>query len=213
MRKAIDWESVERDFRAGIKSLRTMATEYGCAESAIRKKAKEKGWSRDLSAKIKQRADELVRKDEVRAKVRTDDEISERQQIEASSEVIAGAVIGQRRDIQRAIVVANQLWDQIEAEGNCPVEFRQIGDMLRKPNEYGEDKLNDLYMAAISLPQRVKSVKLLADALKVLVELQRKVLRIDEPAPPEDPLKKSTDEEIESRLAVLLGKVGAADAH
>lgn len=48
-----NWNTVEVDYRAGIKSLRVMATENGITEGAIRKRAKRDSWERDLAAKIK----------------------------------------------------------------------------------------------------------------------------------------------------------------
>ena len=51
-----DWEAIERDYRAGVLSLREIAAEHDLTEAAIRKRAKRDGWSRDLSAKIQARA-------------------------------------------------------------------------------------------------------------------------------------------------------------
>ena len=180
-RPKVDWESVGREYRIGGRSLRDIGAEFGCSEGAIRKKAKPEEWTRDLSAKINSRADELVRKSEVRKEVRTESAISEKEQIQASATMIADKVINQRADIQRARSIVQKLWDLVDTELNHPEAFAHIGDVLRSPDEFGQDKLNDMYRAAIGLPQQVKNVKLLADALKVLIDLERRVLRIDEP--------------------------------
>lgn len=190
-RKTVDWESVEREYRAGVRSLRDIASEFGCSEGAIRKKAKTEEWTRDLSAKINSRADELVRKAEVRKEVRNEATISEREQINASAQMLADKVINQREDVKRARSTVQRLWKLVDDE---------------------LDKLNDMYLSAIGLPQQVKNVKLLADALRVLVELERKVLRLDDAEPPPDPLTKYTDDEIESRLADFFRKAGTAGA-
>ena len=52
-KRVIDWESIEKEYRAGIRALRDIASEFGVAESAIRKRAGTEDWIRDLSAKIK----------------------------------------------------------------------------------------------------------------------------------------------------------------
>ena len=179
-KKIIDWEAVEREYRAGRRSLRDIASEFGCAESAIRKRAGKEDWSRDISAKVKQKAEELVRKTEVRSAVRTESAISEREQIQASAAMIADKVINQRADIQRARSIVQKLWLAVDAELDHPEEFSAIGEMLAAPDENGQDKLNDMYRAAIGLPQQIKNVKLLADAIKVLIELERRVLKIDD---------------------------------
>jgi uncharacterized protein YjcR len=67
-----DWEAIETAYRAGMMSLREIAAQHGISEGAIRKRAKRDDWSRDLAAKVKERADDLVRKAEVRKQVRTE---------------------------------------------------------------------------------------------------------------------------------------------
>lgn len=49
-KKDIDWESLEREYRAGIRSLRDIAEQFGCSEGAIRKKASRDSWVRDFSS-------------------------------------------------------------------------------------------------------------------------------------------------------------------
>ena len=183
-RPAVDWEAVEREYRAGIRSLRDIAGEFGCTETAIRKRAKRDEWERDLSAKVAAKAESLVRKNEVRKEVRTEAAISEREQINVSAQMLADKVLNQREDIKQARALVQRLWAIVDAELNHPVEFADLGELMREPDEFGQDKLNDMYRAAIGLPQQVKNVKLLADSLKVLIELERKVLRIkDDPEP------------------------------
>ena len=41
-RKQVDWEGVERDYSAGLLSLREIGDKYGITEGAIRKKKKKK---------------------------------------------------------------------------------------------------------------------------------------------------------------------------
>ena len=204
----VDWEAVEREYRAGIRSLRDIAAEYGCTEGAIRKKAKSEAWERDLSAKIAAKAEALVRKQEVRNEVRSENAATEKEQIQASAAMIADKVINQRADIQRARAIVQRLWDAIADETDAPEEFKRLGEVMRSPDQFGADKLNDAYLYAVSLPQQVKSAKLLADALKVLIELERKVLRIDgkdDPSQPQE-LIALNDAQRASRVAFLIAK-------
>ena len=48
-RKKIDWEGINREYRAGQVSISLIADAYGCSEGTIRKKAKKEGWKRDLT--------------------------------------------------------------------------------------------------------------------------------------------------------------------
>ncbi len=54
-RKQVDWESVEKDYSAGLLSLREIADKYGTKEGTIDTRAKQNEWSRDLSQKIAQK--------------------------------------------------------------------------------------------------------------------------------------------------------------
>src|SRR5262245_54931406 len=102
-RSDIDWEAVEREYRAGKRSLRDIGQEFGVSEGGIRKKAKEFEWERDLSEKIDAKAEALVRKSEVRSEVRSEANLAnEREIIEANAKVVADAVIAERKDVARA---------------------------------------------------------------------------------------------------------------
>jgi uncharacterized protein YjcR len=46
---SVDWIAVEGAYRAGTKSLRDIAAEYGTASSTIKSRAKKHGWIQDAS--------------------------------------------------------------------------------------------------------------------------------------------------------------------
>ena len=48
--KPIDWAGIERDFRAGVMSVREIAKWYGVSHTGINKKAKAEGWAREQKA-------------------------------------------------------------------------------------------------------------------------------------------------------------------
>ena len=213
-RPSVDWEAVEREYRAGVRSLRDIASEFGCTEGAIRKKAKEKGWERDLSAKITAKAEALVRKQEVRSEVRSESSVSETQIVDANARMMADTVLTQRNDVKRSMAVVVALWNEVEALGDYTEEFRRVGELMRSEDEFGQDRLNDMYRAAIGMPQRVKNVKLLADALKVLIELQRKILKLDDDKKPGEgsgAFVSLNDAQRASRIAFLIAKAQGND--
>jgi len=49
----IDWEAVERDFCIGRLTNRQLCDKYGIADSGLRKRAKEKGWQKDLTQAVR----------------------------------------------------------------------------------------------------------------------------------------------------------------
>lgn len=74
----IDWERIELQFRAGVLSIREIASGHGITHGAINKRAKRDGWLRDLSAKIKAKAEDLVSRELVSKQVSTEREVTER---------------------------------------------------------------------------------------------------------------------------------------
>lgn len=181
-RKAPDWERIELDYRAGVKSLREVASEHALSEGAIRKRAKRDGWSRDLSAQIQAKADDLVRKDAVRSEVRTEKAISERETIEANAHAVASVKLAHRKDIQRARNITMRLLEELEYQTGAENVWllEKMGELLRDEDDFGRDKLNDLYHKIISLPGRAKTMKDLGESLRVLVALERQAFGLDD---------------------------------
>lgn len=55
-RAPIDWEAIEREYRAGLLSNRQIAQKYRCAESAVRARAKAHKWEKDLTGQVRSAA-------------------------------------------------------------------------------------------------------------------------------------------------------------
>ena len=117
-----DWIALEGDYRAGAKSLRAMADQYGVPESSIRRIAKKKGWIRDATG-TKRRivADRLagVAQNAAQCAMR---------QIESEADLdvddMQQGLIGYR-NILRAMVIAS---DQVEE----PRDAKVIAEALDK---------------------------------------------------------------------------------
>lgn len=183
MAKRPDWEAIESAYRAGVMSIREIASQYEITHQAISKRAKKEGWERDLKAKVKARAENLVAKREVASLVATEKAISERQLIEANAEVIANVRMEHRGDIRRARELTNNLFDELSAECADVPALRNLGELMFSPDDNGRDKLNEIYHSIISLPERVKSAKALSETLKNLVGLERQAYGLDDVQP------------------------------
>lgn len=206
-----DWERIEVDYRAGVLSVREIASSQGISHTAINKRAKAEGWERDLNAKINAKADALVSKREVSTKVSTGNSISEKQIVEANAEVIANVRMEHRGDIRKARSLTNALLNELDAECSDVPALEQLGELLRREDDKGMDKLNDLYHKIISLPGRVKAMKDLADSLKNLIALERQAYGLDnQDAGKNTPLKDKTDDELTRRIQELMN--GKSDA-
>lgn len=178
-RKVIDWESVEAQYRAGIRSLKDIGREFDVSDAAILKRAKRDGWPRDLQAKIRAKAEAKVSESLVSAKDSAQTNVREREIVEANAEAVATAVLRERADVSRARSLAMRLLGELEAATEQQGDFARLGELLAAPDDKGVDKLGDLYKKVIAMPSRIDGVKKLSDALKVLIELERKVLKLD----------------------------------
>lgn len=180
LKRDTDWEAVQELYRVGVASLRAIAAEHNCTEGAIRKRAKKESWSRDLAAKVKAKAEELVRKNEVRKTVRTTGEVTESMQIAAAATLQANIIIGHRRDIPSARSLVTKLFGELELQTDSIELLQQFGEIMRTENDAGQDKRNDLYNKVISLSGRSSTLKSLVDSLKVMIGLEREAFGLDD---------------------------------
>ena len=147
----------------------------------ISKRAKKAGWVRSLTAKIQAKADDLVNKAGVNSCVNAVNAVSERQIVEVNAEAIATIKLAHRKDIHRKRAIVARLMDELEAQvgpENAAL-LANLGEMMRSPDDAGQDKLNDLYRKIISLPERAKTAKTLAETLRITVDMERQAFGMD----------------------------------
>lgn len=179
-KKKIDYDSIEPDWRAGVKSVPQLAEEYtertnvNVTHSAINKHFKKRGIPRDLTAKIKAKAEAKVSESMVSGKVSADTII------EANAEHQSQIVIHERKDVTKARTVAMSLLDELESQVTNKELYEELGELLHAPDDKGQDKRKELYNKVISFGGRTDGMKKLSDSLRVLIELERKVYKIDD---------------------------------
>ena len=193
MARSVDWDAIEPQWRAGIKTKLQMSEEFGVSRAAMDKHFAKLGIDRDLTEKIRAKAEALVTQAQVTREVTAESVATERDIVDANAMMQADAVLGQRKDISRSRGVVKKLFAELETQLDCAEDFAKLGDLMASPDDNGTDKLNELYRKVMSLPSRVDSAKKLADALRVLIELERKVLRIKDDSSLEDAAKKFGD--------------------
>ena len=173
MAKQIDWERIEADYRAGVKSLREIASEHDVSAPAIHKRAKRDGWMRDLSGRIQAKAEELVNKAEVNASVNTEKAVTDRAIVEANAQAIANVRLAHRKDIASARSLAMSLLQELQHQTGDNDLYAQLGEILFQDGEDGQNKRLDLFNRVLALPGRIDSMKKLAETLKNLIGLER----------------------------------------
>ncbi|MFA5386787.1 MAG: hypothetical protein WC322_00110 [Candidatus Paceibacterota bacterium] len=189
--KKIDYERIEPGWRAGLLSPHQLAAAYTeetgqkVSHAAIIKHFKKAGIARDLSAKIRDRAEAMVTEAMVTGKVTPRQTIPDATLIEEGSTQVATVRLAHRKDIHRARRLTNALLDELERQTDPETValLSEFGALMRNPDDKGADKLNDLYHAIISLPERSKTLKVLTESLQKLVDMERQAFGMDKDQP------------------------------
>jgi hypothetical protein len=186
--KQVDYDRIEPDWRAGLKSIAQLAGEYTedtgtpVSRAAIIKHFKNIGVARDLKAKIQAKAEAMVAAAMVTGKVTPETIATEKAIIDKGATEVAGVRISHRQDIARLRTLGITLLAELEGQSADPAMLAQLGELLAKPDDNGVDKLNDLYRKIISTPSRIDSAKKVAETLKHAIGLEREAYGLDEKA-------------------------------
>src|SRR5690348_9392885 len=92
-RAPVDWEAIQREYRAGQLSLREIGRRLGVTDTAIRKHAASEGWTRDLTDRVRRE----VRNEAVRSAVRAElsrEPVSDEEIVETHAKRGARAIEG-----------------------------------------------------------------------------------------------------------------------
>jgi hypothetical protein len=179
-RKLIDWDLVEADWRAGVKTKQQMAAEHGVSRAAMDKRFAKLGITRDLGAKVRAKAEALVAQAAVTQEVTPATSATEREIIEVNATMQSEIILAHRRDIQRSRKLTMSLLAELEHQVDHVDLYEQLGELLAQPDENGQDKRHDLFKKAMSLSSRTGTMKGLTDSLKTLIGLERQAFGIDE---------------------------------
>lgn len=153
--KNIEWELVEGQYRAGLRSLRDIGLEFNVSDVAIIKRARRDGWNRDLGAKIRARAADKVRKDAVSSLTTALTRTTEKELVEANATMQADIIRSHRRGISGSQALVVRLRAELESEEN---------------------------QKTIPLTARIDAAKKLAETLKTLIWLERQSFGLDDAA-------------------------------
>jgi hypothetical protein len=108
-RRVIDWEAIEREYRAGQLTVREIGAAQGISHVAVLKRAKRDGWERDLSAAVREKVTARLVTDGVTKAV------TAREAVEIAAERGVQIVREHRAIIGRARAVADKMLGELEA--------------------------------------------------------------------------------------------------
>jgi hypothetical protein len=178
-RPPVDWEAVELQYRAGIRSLKDIGTEFGVSDAGIIKKAKVKGWTRDLSAKIKAKADAKVSAAAVSPEVSAQRTANEQSVVEANADLQFQVRMSHRRGLDKLRTVKEKLVAQIEQAVDNFVDLQEVIEMVRNPDENGMDKANDALRKAMGRSSVVDDLKKLSEIDERVRKGEREAFGLD----------------------------------
>lgn len=212
-----DWEGIEKLYRAGMISVRAIAELHEVTEGAIRKKAKNQGWERDLTAKVQQKArDELVRAEVRTAHARTHGVRTEREIVEAAALTVVTVVREHRRDISTGRNIVALLSAQLQSAAGQRDELENLIELETGEDETGERRAK--LMKAVSLPVHASTLRDLSTAMKNLIGLERQAFNVPDVPEPDVPDSANSSAqavtegfaELKAAFAARIGKEKAA---
>lgn len=218
--KTIDWEAVELQYRAGVRSLKEIGKEFGVSDAGIIKRAKRDGWSRDLTAKIKAKADAKVSAAAVSAEVSANRKVAETQVVEANAEAIFRVRMEHRTDIKRTRELFQGLMGEIEGMTAYPELAEELFELLNDPTEGADPdkpmsraeeerhrRMRDTFNRIMSSAGRIDSAKKLTEMLEKVIKLERQAFSIEDEGglPPPDPNNESPNQ-LARRVAFILAQ-------
>lgn len=213
--RKVDWDRIEPDWRAGLKSPQQMAEEYEKAtkvsvtREAINKHFKKLGIPRDLDAKVHNKAAAMVSAAMVTGKVTNVTSAKDADIIDGNAFIEANIRLSHRQAINKGRMLVGKLFAECEALTDNQELFDRLGEFLQSQDQTGLDKLNEIYNRVISLPSRIKGVKELTETLKNLIGLEREAYGIgpiSEPPPPDNNESDGVHLEAARRVAFMLAK-------
>jgi hypothetical protein len=206
----VDWERIEVDHRIGAKSLREIAAEHGISHVAIQKRAKKLGWTRDLSAKVKARADALVTKAAVTTQVNNEAKVTEQVAVEVEATMQARIRLAHRSDIGKGKGLAMKLLAELEHQTGNQDLYEQLADLMLDPPSDEDSaaaqtryrKQREAFDRALGLGGRQDTLKKWAETMRILIDKEREAFGMTG-APPPSTYEQTLREAIEEARAGL----------
>lgn len=191
-KKAPDWTRIEAEYRAGIKPLRQLGEEHGITHAAISKKAKQNGWERDLSERIRQQAEAKVARAVVTAEVAAARVATEKEVVDANAELQYRVRMEHRQDIASTRELFKALLAEVKGVTLDLEVFEELRGALvqikasegRGGVDVGElvQRIGDSITRLTNVGSRIDHARKLTETLERLVRMEREAFGIKDEA-------------------------------
>jgi hypothetical protein len=172
-----DWDAIEREYRAGIKTVRELENEFGVPNNTIFTRAKAKGWKRDLTHKIARAKQKSLARD-------IKNQSREQEIIEYAAATQVSVIREHRGIIKDARTMVEELLTMLHARLLNGDEMREIARLLavKEDPDTGESTPNKMqlnaYLKMLGLGEDADIMEKLIRSLERLVKLERTAFAI-----------------------------------
>lgn len=170
MSSPTDWEAIEREYRAGQLSVSEIGRQRGVSHTAINKRAKKEGWTRNLAQKVRQEVSARLVSAEVSA-------TNAREAVELAATRGVELVRQHRSSLGRAHRIAEKLMAELE-RGTDEAEAIEEAIEDETRGDANSNRRNTM-LKAVSLPGRAGTLRELSQALKNLIPMERQAFNLD----------------------------------
>jgi hypothetical protein len=176
-KRVVDWEAIQIEYAKGTRSNVDIAAQFGVSEGAIRKKARENNWAKDLSAQIRLKAEQKVRQAEYENS--TSYKESRTNAVEVAAQQQADIILNHRTDIRKQRGLRDKLLDICITQADSGDDLEHLAEILDGGDT---DKMQAAFKKAISTPQQIENLKKLTEITKTLVGLEREAFGVSDNA-------------------------------
>ena len=175
----INWLQIERQYRAGLLSIREIGREHGIAESNIRLRAKEEKWARDLTEEVRKRTraklvESLANQDVSEGAVKQLKESTDEEILEHAAKTQVTVVREHQRTLGTGHKLTLRMLDELDSTTSLKGE---LADLIMSKVDIKQAKA---MMRAVSLGGRAAVMRDLAQAARTWVTLERQAFGIAE---------------------------------
>jgi hypothetical protein len=181
----VDWEAVERDFRATQMTLRELAAKHGCSHVAIANKGKRMGWSRDLGPAVRKATTAALIHEAISKEVNAAEQ-GVNTTVRAMAEVNKQVILGHRKDITKLRNLAAGLMNELADTALTTDEQGELASLLaaradgEKPTLAQQQRAQALVRKSMNITGRIASVKALAETFTRLQLMERTAFGLDD---------------------------------
>jgi hypothetical protein len=168
-RKSVDWEAIEREYRAGQLTVVEIGRQHGLSHTAINKRAKRDGWTRNLADRVRKEVSARLVSEKVSPE-------AERAAIEPAVARGVQVVREHRASIGRGQRLLSALFGELEEAAENRDEIEAAIEEETEDDDTG--KRRAMMHRAVALPSRAGVIVNLSNALRTLVALERQAFNL-----------------------------------